>query len=93
MAITLFIPAPYRSLAEGKEELSVEGHNLAEVLGSLAQLYPELSRRLVNEKGGLNPYVSVYCNGERLYSPDALQRPLPDGARLVIMPVIGGGCA
>ena len=50
-----------------------------------------MAHRLLKDRENLNPFVSVYLNGERLQGPEALNRTVRDGDRLVVMPVIGGG--
>ena len=91
MAIVFAIPAPYRKVTGNLSEVRVAAGTVAEAISGLNKLYPDMAKRLVTAEGALNPYVSVYVNGEHLHGPEALGRPLKDGDRLVVMPVIGGG--
>ena len=92
MSVTFAISSPYRKATGGKAEIEVQAENVGQAIAALNSSYPEMAQRLLGEKGGLNPYVNVYLNGEHLHRQDALDHPLKDGDRLVIMPVVGGGC-
>ena len=92
MSVVFAIPAPYRKATGGKAEIEVQAENVGQAIAALNAIYPEMGKRLLGENGGLNLYVNVYLNGEQLRRQDALDRPLKDGDRLVIMPVVGGGC-
>jgi len=91
MGVTFSIPAPYRKITGGKAEVEVQAGTVRQAIDGLAAAYPDMARRLLNEKRGLNPYVSVYVNGEHLHGEGALERQVADGDRLVVMPVVGGG--
>ncbi|NPV09916.1 MAG: MoaD family protein [Anaerolineae bacterium] len=91
MSVTFAIPAPYRRATDGKAEVEVQAATVAEAIEALNRQHPDMGHRLLKDRDRLNPYVSVYLNGERLHGSEALSRTLQDGDRLVIMPVIGGG--
>ena len=91
MSVTFAIPAPYRQATDGQAEVKVEAESVRQAVEALNRSYPDMARRLVADESRLNPYVNVYLNGERLSGDSALDHPLRDGDRLVIMPVIGGG--
>ncbi len=89
--IAIRIPTPLRTYSSGKEEVEVEGANLAAVLEDLDRRHPGLRERLVNEKGALRPYINVFVNDEDARYLDGLQTALKDGDKLAIVPAIAGG--
>jgi molybdopterin converting factor small subunit len=91
MSIILAIPAPYRKLSGGKAELTLTASDVRQAIASIQRDYPELAARLLTAKGSLNPYVSLYLNGNHLHGEAGLSHPLKDGDRLLMMPVVGGG--
>ncbi|MGI6208563.1 MAG: MoaD/ThiS family protein [Anaerolineae bacterium] len=91
MGVTFAIPAPYRRATGGNAEVQVEAGTVAQAIEALNRQYPDMAHRLLKDRENLNPFVSVYLNGERLQGPEALNRTVRDGDRLVVMPVIGGG--
>ena len=92
MSVTFAIPAPYRRITGSKAEVEVPAGTVRQAIAALSEQYPDMASRLINAKGRLNPYVSVYLNGEHLHGEGALEREARDGDRLVVMPVMGGGC-
>jgi molybdopterin synthase sulfur carrier subunit len=89
--ISIRIPTPLRTYSAGKDEVHVEGANLAAVLEDLDRRHPGLRERLVNEKGALRPYINVFVNDEDARYLDGLQTALKDGDQLAIVPAIAGG--
>ncbi|MHB0875213.1 MAG: MoaD/ThiS family protein [Anaerolineae bacterium] len=91
MSVTFAIPAPYRKSTGGEAEVSLAAGTVGEAVAALAAKYPSMGPRLLVAEGKLNPFVSVYVNGDQVLGPEALNRPLRDGDRLLVMPVVGGG--
>ncbi len=91
MAVTVRIPAPLRRLTRGQGELALEARTVHEALQALAQEYPQLGQRLLDEQGRLKPFVNVYLNDEDVRFLQDLDTPLPDGAVLTLVPAMSGG--
>ncbi len=90
MAITVYVPTPYRSLTAGEARVKAVGQDLAEVIGELEASYPGFRER-VCEDGHLKHYVNVYVNGEEVRSLEGLATPLKDGDDVAIIPALAGG--
>jgi sulfur-carrier protein len=91
MSVVFAIPAPYRKSTDGQAEVNLEASTVGEAVAALTARYPAMGPRLLLEPGKLNPFVSVYVNGDQVMGAEALSRPLRDGDRLLVMPVVGGG--
>ena len=86
--VTVLIPQPLRTLTEGEPVLTAEGHNIRAVIQDLAQRYPQLAARLVNE-GKIGRGISLAVNGD-VVSTGLITR-VPEGAEIAIVPQISGG--
>ena len=91
MSVIIAIPAPYRKSTGGQAEVDLAATTVGEAIAALAQKYPGMGQRLLVAEGKLNPFVSIYVNGDQVLGSEALARPLRDGDRLLVMPVVGGG--
>lgn len=90
MAVTVYVPTPYRSLTAGEARVKVDGQDLAEAIAGLEASYPGFRAR-VCEGGELKHYVNVYVNGEEVRALAGIQTPLKDGDEVAIIPALVGG--
>ena len=88
---TVRIPTPLRSYTQNKDEVTVAGATVGEVLRGLEQAYPGIGARLLDDKGALRRYVNVFHNDEDIRFLKALETPVKDSDRLSIIPAIAGG--
>ena len=85
------IPGPLRSHTQQRAELQVPGATGREVLAALAQQFPALGARLVDEKGDVRRYVNIFHNEEDIRFLEALDTRVGAQDRLSIVPAIAGG--
>lgn len=92
MPVTVLVPGVLRAESGGASRLSVEASGtLRSVLDEVAQRWPRLGRRIRDEQGVLRRFVNVYVDGEDCRSGGGLDRPVPDGAEIQILPSVAGG--
>ena len=91
MTIQVSIPTALRQFADGKDTVELSGSNVGEVLGQLAEGYPELKRHLFSEEGQVRNFVNVFVNDENMRDMDNQDTALKDGDELLIVPAIAGG--
>ncbi len=91
MAITVRIPTPLRKYTGGKDEVSVEGNTLRELLQNLEKQYNGIGARIMDEKGAIRRFVNIYLNDEDVRFKDNLDTKLKDGDVVSIIPAIAGG--
>jgi molybdopterin synthase sulfur carrier subunit len=72
-------------------EVTVKGDTVAQVLRSLEERYPQLTRYLRDENGAIRPIVNVYVNDEHVRFRQGLQTPLRDGDQVYVVPLVMGG--
>jgi sulfur-carrier protein len=93
MAITVRVPTPLRKYTQGKDEVSVEGSNLRELLQNLESNYKGIGQRIMDDKGGVRRFVNIYLNDEDIRFKSNLDTPLKEGDVISIIPAIAGGAA
>lgn len=91
MAITVRIPTPLRKYTQGKDEVSVEGADLRELLQNLENNYKGIGQRIMDDKGGVRRFVNIYLNDEDIRFKKNLETALKDGDVISIIPAIAGG--
>jgi molybdopterin synthase sulfur carrier subunit len=91
MSVLIRIPTPLRSLAGGKEEVSVEGSSVAEAIEGLERNHAGFKARLYDGKGELRRFINLYVNQEDVRALSGLQTSLKPGDAISIIPAIAGG--
>jgi sulfur-carrier protein len=75
----------------GVREVPAEGGNVRELLDDLLTQFPALRHQLV-EDDDLAPFVNVYVEGEDVRTLDGLDTPVREGATVILLPAMAGGC-
>ena len=88
---TVRIPTPLRSYTQNKEEVTVVGTTVGEVLRNLDKNFPGIGGRLMDDKGAVRRYVNIFHNDEDIRFLQALETPVSDSDRIIIIPAIAGG--
>lgn len=91
MAITVRIPAPLRSLTEGKDEVEAAGASVGALLDDLDRSYPGLKERVCDDSGAVRRFVNIYLNEEDIRFLSGLDSAVQDGDAVSIIPAIAGG--
>jgi molybdopterin converting factor small subunit len=85
----LHVPAPLRSLCDGRERIEADGETLRAVFRAIGDEYPELTARILDEHG-LRPDIAVAMDGSILDQSGLTDTVAPD-AEIYLVPPIGGG--
>jgi sulfur-carrier protein len=88
---TVRIPPILRPDAGGNRELELPGANVREVLSNLVARYPSLEER-VFEGDELPQFLNVFIDGSDVRLLDGLDTEVPDGAKVLLLPAVAGGC-
>lgn len=91
MSVHVKIPTQLRTLTDGSDEVPVDGATVAEVIEDLEARHPGMRQRLLDESGGLRRFVNVYVEDEDVRFLDGITTPVPDGAKISIIPAVAGG--
>ena len=90
MSIELKISSVFARYAGNNTVITVAGKTVGECLQDLVRQYPELGNVFLDEKGKLLRSFDVYINDKSAY-PDEMKKPVADGDKLQVVPVIYGG--
>ena len=85
------IPTPLRGMTKGQSEVTAMGATVIDVIRDLGKQYPELTSKLLDEKGGLRRYVNFFVNETDVRDLQGPASTLKDGDTLSVMPAIAGG--
>ncbi|MBK8236366.1 MAG: MoaD/ThiS family protein [Nannocystaceae bacterium] len=85
------IPTPLRKFTQGKEEVTVAGSNVRELLGNLESAYPGIKERICDEAGAVRRFVNVFVADEDIRFLDNLDTAVKDSDEVSIIPAIAGG--
>ena len=90
--MTIFIPTPLRTYAEGKDAIEISAGTIADALDALTGTYPELRKHLFTGEGKLRSFVNLYLNDEDVrYLPEKERSVVSANDTLSIIPSIAGG--
>lgn len=85
------IPAQLRTLTGGQAEVIVEASTVQEMLDKIGSAHPELSARLLDDKGEIRRFVNIYVGDEDVRFLDGLNTSLDAKSRVAILPAVAGG--
>lgn len=91
MAVTVVIPAQFRSSVEGRSEVLVDGATVEAILLGLCGRYPALQPKLFDESGEKRKTVNIYLNREDIHYAEGLGTQAKDGDEMIILPPAAGG--
>lgn len=88
---TVRIPTPLRSFTGGKDEITVAGATVAEVVTNLRAGHPDLAARICDPTGKMRRFINLYLNDQDIRSLQGEASPVAAGAVMAIVPAIAGG--
>ena len=92
MTVTILIPTALRSFVDRKSEIEVEGSTVGEALANLAGQYPDLKHQIYEDDVKLRGFVNVFVDGTNIKKLNGLETKLAQGATVMLVPAIAGGC-
>ena len=88
MAVTVYIPTPFRRATANQDRVEVSAPDLGALLDELERAHEGLKGLVRNEAGEVHQHVAIYVNSEPI---DGLETPLKDGDEVAIIPALAGG--
>ena len=85
---TVHLPAPLRSLANGRSHVEAPGSTLAEVIDRLEEALPGIRSRLT-ENGRLRPGMAAFVDGRQVSG--GLIAKVEEDSEVYFSPAISGG--
>ena len=91
MAVTVYIPTPFRRATKNVDRVEVEAGSVATLLDELERAYGGLKGLMRNERGELHQHVNIYVNSEGIETLHGVDTALRDGDEVAIIPALAGG--
>jgi molybdopterin converting factor small subunit len=88
---TVRIPPTLRDQTGGEPAVDAAGGTVRELLDDLTGRFPQLRERIYHD-GRLAGFVNVYVEGEDIRTRDGLETPVTNGATVILLPAMAGGC-
>ncbi|WP_306203774.1 MoaD/ThiS family protein [Actinoplanes sp. RD1] len=89
---TVLVPGVLRAEAGGESRLAVAAEgSLRAVLDEIGARWPQLERRVRDERGEVRRYVNVYVDGEDARRTGGQETAVSAGAEIQILPSVAGG--
>jgi molybdopterin converting factor small subunit len=85
------IPPTLRDETGGQAALQARGETVRELLDDLTGRFPALRDRIYAD-GELARFVNVYVEGEDVRTQDGLDTSVDNGATVILLPAMAGGC-
>ncbi|MBU1866634.1 MAG: MoaD/ThiS family protein [Actinobacteria bacterium] len=89
--VTVRIPSALRRYAADLDRIVVEGETVAEVVSAACAAHPDLTERLVDERGMLRPHLAVFVGERRIDREDAASTAVAATDVVTVLVSIAGG--
>jgi molybdopterin synthase sulfur carrier subunit len=91
MAVTVYIPTPFRRATGNLDHVEVAAADVGALLDALERAYGGLKGLVRDDKGELHGHINLYVNSESIDALGGLSTPLRDGDEVAIIPALAGG--
>jgi adenylyltransferase/sulfurtransferase len=91
MAISVYIPSPFRHLTDNAEHVAVEGSTISEVLDALEAAYPGLGELVYDQDRQIPRHINIYVNDQEIHGLNGTDTPVSDGDQIAVIPALAGG--
>ncbi len=87
----ILIPSPFRQFTQNQAYFESSETSIQTALEALAQAFPDLRQQILDEKGHLQKYITVFVGEEDIQSLQGNETPLDVHSEVSIMPPLRGG--
>jgi molybdopterin converting factor small subunit len=91
MAVSVYIPTPFRRATANAARVEVEAADVKELLDTLEGRFEGLRGLMRDATGQVHHHVNLYVNGEEIGSLQGPATRLKDGDEVSIIPALAGG--
>lgn len=91
MAVSVYIPTPFRRLTGNRERVAAEGRTVGEVLERLNEQFPGFADLIYDENRRIPAHINVYLNNKEIHMLQGEQTAVQDGDEVAVIPAIAGG--
>lgn len=91
MAVSVYIPSPWRRMTANHDYISVEGANVAEVLDAVNSQYPGFDMLVYDGDRQVPRHINIYLNSREIHELSGIATPVADGDQVAVIPALAGG--
>ncbi len=91
MAVTVYIPTPYRKFTNNIARVEVPEGDLLALVRDLEARYPGLRERILGADGSIPRHLNIYVNDQPIEDLQGIQTRLRDGDQVAVIPAMVGG--
>ena len=91
MAVSVYIPTPFRRITANREYVEAEGASVAEVLDGLTERFPGFDMLVYDEHRKVPAHINIYVNNQEIHDLDGTATTLGDGDQVAVIPALAGG--
>jgi molybdopterin synthase sulfur carrier subunit len=91
MAVTIYIPTPFRRATNNRDRLETTARDVGAALDEIEAKFSGLKGLVRDETGRLHRHVNVFVNTEAIDDLQGLATTRKDGDEVSIIPALAGG--
>ena len=91
MSVSVYIPSPFRRITANRENVTVEGSTVGEVLDAVERAYPGFANLVYDEEHRVPRHINVYLNNTEVHDLECIETAVQDGDQIAVIPALAGG--
>ena len=91
MSVSVYIPSPFRRITANRENVTVEGSTVGEVLDAVERAYPGFANLVYDEEHRVPRHINVYLNNTEVHDLEGIETAVQDGEQIAVIPALAGG--
>src|SRR5687768_18238446 len=91
MAVSVYIPSPFRRLTANREYVTVEGANVSQVLDAVNAQYPGFDMLVYDGDRRVPRHINIYVNNQEIHDLSGVETLVNDGDQVAVIPALAGG--
>ena len=91
MAVSVYVPSPFRRLTGNRSHVEGRGKDVAELLEDLDSRFPGFRSLLFDDHNQVPAHINIYVNNREISTLGGVATPLKDGDQVAVIPARAGG--
>ncbi len=91
MAVSVYIPTPFRKLTGNRQQVETPAGTVAEVLANVDRQYPGFHQLVFGSGSEVPAHINIYVNKQEIGSLEGVETRVNDGDEVAVIPAMAGG--
>jgi molybdopterin/thiamine biosynthesis adenylyltransferase/molybdopterin converting factor small subunit len=91
MAVSVYVPSPFRRLTGNQSLVEGHGRDVAELLDDLERRFPGFRSLLFDDHNQIPAHINIYVNNREISSLKGTATRLEEGDQVAVIPALAGG--